>query len=95
MTVQKEILSGQTTDPLNDPTGTLASIRWLPIDQYEMDGKDVLLRWRYGYVMRGSGKEGRASGDGMPLDGRELPRCEGRAPIMFARLPLKDEVTNG
>lgn len=81
-------------DPLSDPTGTLASILWLPIDQYEMDGKDVLLRWRDGYVFRGSGKIGRASRDGMPLDGRELPRVEGRKPIMFARLPLKDEIND-
>ena len=79
-------------DPLNDPTGTLASILWLPIDQYEMDGKDVLLRWLHGYVMRGSGKDGFASRDRMPLDGRELPRCEGRMPIMFARLPLPDKI---
>jgi hypothetical protein len=76
----------------DDPTGTLATIRWLPIDQYEMDGKDVLLRWRHGYVMRGSGKAGRSSRDGMPLDGRDLPRVEGRGPLMFARLPLKDGI---
>lgn len=83
----------QTTpaNPLSDPTGTLAAILWLPIDQYEMDGTDVLLRWRYGYVMRGSGKHGRASRDGMPLDGRDLPRGDdGRGPIMFARIPLND-----
>ena len=81
-------------DP-DDPTGTLSVIRWLPIDEYPMDGTDVLLRWRGGYVHRGSGKHGRASRDHMPLDGYELPRVEGRKPVMFARLPLEFYRENG
>lgn len=69
-------------------------IEWLPIDQYEMDGTIVLLRWQHGYAMQGSGREGRKSRDNMPLDGRALPTIEGRGPLMFARLPLR-RIGNG